>query len=126
MSSTTTNMALVIPSVLTDLGPTYATLINAAFTAVDAHDHSTGNGVKVTPGGLNISSDLTFAQNNATNLRTARLYNNTSFTPGVNDLTCLYALNDELYYRDGGGNIVQVTTSGSLNIGTVSSLSIND
>ena len=126
MSFTTTNMSLVIPSVLTDVGPTYATLIDAAFVTLDAHNHSSGSGVQITPSGLNISSDLTFNQNNATNLRTARLYNNSSITLGVNDKTCLYALNGELYYEDAAGNTVQVTLSGSLNVGTLTALAIKD
>lgn len=126
MSFTTTNMSLVIPSVLVDVGPTYATLLDAAMVLVDSHNHSTGQGVQITPAGLNISSDLSFVQHNATNLRTARLYPNTSISLGVNDLTCLYALNNELYYVDGAGNNVQVTSAGSLNLGTVSSLTLKD
>lgn len=127
MTTTTTNMNLVLPDVSSTVGPTWATLLNAAYTSIDSHDHSTGKGVAITPSGLNISSDLSFAQNNATNLRSARLYNNSSFSAGVNDLTCLYALNNELYYKDGAGNVVQVTSGGTLNLaGGVSSLTIND
>jgi len=126
MTTTTTNMSLVLPDVSVTVGPTYATLLNAAYTLIDSHDHSTGKGIKVTPSGLNISSDLTFGQNNATNLRSARLYNNTSISLGVNDKTCLYSLNNELYYVDGAGNNVQVTTGGALNIGTTAALTIND
>ena len=126
MSFTTTNMSLILPSVLVDVGPTYATLIDNALVSIDSHNHSTGQGAKITPAGLNISSDLTFAQNNATNLRTLRFYPNTTISLGVNDKGCLYELNNELYYVDGAGNNVQVTSGGSVNLGTVSSLSIKD
>ena len=97
MSFTTTNMSLILPSVLVDVGPTYATLIDNALVSIDSHNHSTGQGAKITPAGLNISSDLTFAQNNATNLRTLRFYPNTTISLGVNDKGCLYELNNELY-----------------------------
>lgn len=126
MTTTTTNMSMILPDVSVTVGPDWATLVNAALVLNDAHDHSSGKGIKVTPSGLNISSDLTFAQNNATNLRTARLYNNSSITLGVNDKTCLYSLNDELYYVDGAGNDIQVTIGGAINIGSTSALTLND
>ncbi len=120
-------MGLILPDVSVTAGPLWATLLNNAFTSIDSHDHSTGKGIKVTPSGLNINSDLSFVQNNATNMRTARLFNNSTFTPGVNDLTALYSLNDELYYRDGAGNTIQITLGGFLDVsGSISSLTIKD
>lgn len=127
MTTTTPDMGLILPDVSVTAGPQWATLLNAAFSTVDSHNHATGNGVQVTPSGLNISSDLTFLQNNATNLRSLRLFNNTSFTAGGSDLTCLYALNNELYYRDGAGNTVQITLGGFIDVsGSISSLTIKD
>jgi hypothetical protein len=127
MTTTTPNMNMVLPSVSVTPGPTWANELNAALTLNDAHDHSTGKGVSITPSGLNINADLTFASNNATNLRTARFVNNSSFTPGANDLGCLYELNNELYYRDGAGNAVQITLSGAVDVsGSVTALSLKD
>lgn len=127
MTTTTPNMNLVLPDVSVTAGPQWATLLNAAYALIDSHDHTTGNGVKVTPAGLNISSDLTFAQNNATNLRTVRLYPNNSFTPSVSDRTCLYALSGELYYIDANGNNVQLTLNGAVDIsGSITALSLKD
>lgn len=125
--TTTPDMLLILPDVSVTAGPAWATMLNTAFGQIDSHDHSTNKGVKVTPAGLNISSDLTFAQNNATNLRTARLFNNVSLTPGVSDLTCLYAVGNELFYRDGAGNVIQVTNGGTLNVAAnITTLSIKD
>ena len=120
-------MSLVLPDVSITIGPTWASLLNASLILLDAHDHTTGKGSMITPSGINISSDLTFASNNATNLRTIRMYNNSAFTTGVNDRGCLYVLNDELYFIDGVGNAIQVTSDGLLNLGaSITSLGLND
>ena len=127
MTTTTTNMSLVLPDVSITIGATWASLLNASLILLDAHDHTTGKGSKITPSGINISSDLTFASNNATNLRTIRMYNNSAFTTGVNDRGCLYVLNNELYFIDGVGNAIQVTSGGLLNLGaSITSLGLND
>lgn len=128
MTTTTPNMNLVLPDVLLTPGPTYANLINTAQAAIDAHDHSSGKGVRITPSGLNISSDLSFQEtSNATNLRTVRFYNNTSISLGAADRGCFYVLNNELYFIDGAGNSLQLTLGGSLNLGgTVSLINIKD
>ena len=54
----TTNMNLTLPTVSITVGPEWATLLNAALTDIDAHDHTSGKGVKITPAGLNINADL--------------------------------------------------------------------
>lgn len=127
MTTTTPNMNLVLPDVSVTAGPQWATLLNAAYSLIDSHDHSSGKGVQITPAGLNISSDLTFGNNNATNFRTTRFTNNGSFTIGSSDRTALYALNNELYYVDGAGNNVQLTLNGAVDVsGAISALSIKD
>lgn len=127
MTTTTPNMGLILPDVAVTAGPQWAILLDAALTVIDAHTHASGSGVQITPSGLNINADLSFVQNNATNMRTARLFNNSSITPGVNDLTCLYALNNELFYRDGAGNVIQITLGGFLDISAnISTLTIKD
>jgi len=128
MTNTTPNMDLVLPDVIMTTGPGYAYLINAAQYLIDSHDHSPGKGVKITPAGLNISSDLTFNNtNNITNIRTARLFNNTSFTYGANDKGILYELNGELWYTDASGNNVQITLNGALDLSSgIAALTIKD
>ncbi len=125
--ATTPNMNLILPDVNITSGPTWASLLNAAYSVIDSHDHSTGNGVKVTPSGINITGDLSFNENNATNLRSARLYNNNIFLTGVNDRTCLYAEEGELHYIDAAGNDVQITDAGQIDVAsTINTLTLRD
>lgn len=127
MTTTTPDMNLILPDVSITAGPQWATLLNAAFNLIDSHDHSSGKGALITPAGLNISSDLTFAQNNATNLRTVRLFPNGSFSPVSTDKTCLYANGGELFYIDAAGNVVQITLNGSVDVsGSITALSLKD
>jgi hypothetical protein len=125
MTVTTPNMSLILPDVGITIGTTWATYLNAALATVDSHDHSAGKGNKITPAGLNISSDLSFSSNNATTLRSVRFLN-TTFTAGGADFACLYAQGNELYFRDGAGNAVQLTQNGSVPVGTLSTLTIKD
>ena len=85
---------------------------------VDAHDHSFGNGVQITPAGLNINSSLPFGNQLATNLQ------GVSFFLQANALTItstLYVKNGtegsplpDLWYYD-GANQVQITSGGNVN-----------
>lgn len=112
--STTPNMSMVVPEVLITTGPTYATQVNTALDVLDAHDHSPGKGVRITPSGLNINSDLTFNNNSATNLKSLVLAAQTSAANGA-----IYRNGDDLYYKRGDGTIVQITTSGGVNVSGV-------
>lgn len=108
------NMSLPIPSVGVDSGPDWANNLNACFTIVDSHDHSVGNGVSITPSGLNINSDLTFGSNNAIALRSVRFTSQGSTLAGASDLNCAYTSGVDLYYNDGSGNKVRITQSGGV------------
>jgi hypothetical protein len=125
MTTTTPNMGLVKPDVLSTPAPTWASLLNAVFDAIDSHDHSSGEGVKITPSGMNISSDLSIGSNNLTAIRTTRFTNLSSWAPSASDLACFYVLNNEIYFRDGVGNNVKITNNGTLNI-VISSLVVTD
>jgi len=116
MSTTTTNMLLTKPAVQNTPGPTWATEMNTTLDLIDSHDHSTGEGVKVTPAGLNINADLEFNANDATELRTARFENNAAAITGSSpDLNCAYVAAGDLYFNDASGNQVQITSSGGIN-----------
>lgn len=115
-------MALPVPVVGSEPGPTYATDINTCMTLIDAHDHTTGKGVPIIPSGMNISADLTFANNNATSLRSARFQAQSSPLALSTDKGCLYESGVDLYYNDGSGNQIRMTQSGSI-AGTSGSIS---
>lgn len=111
----TPNMSLPVPSVGSTAGPDYATDINACMTLIDAHDHSSGNGVKITPSGLNINAALTFANNSATNVAAVSFYLQAA-DPATNGSA--YYKGVDLYFKDGNGNVIQMTKNGSVGAAT--------
>lgn len=109
------NMNLPVPVVGVDPGPDYATNINNSLTIIDQHTHLAGSGVLITPGAININSDLPFQGNNLTLARTIRFQPQSSgFTPGASDIGALYEIVNDLYYNDGTGTQIRITQSGSL------------
>ncbi len=118
------NMGLPLPTVSECPGPNWATDNNACLTAIDSHNHSSGQGVPITPDGLNISSDLPVNDNNITDVRSLRLYPQVSTPGGAADLGCLYENGVDLYYIDGAGNDIRITQSGSVtgSSGTITGL----
>lgn len=108
------NMSLPVPGVGVTTGPLYATDLNACLSILDAHTHAAGSGVPITPNGLNISSDLSFLDNNATRLRSVRLTQQAAALALSTDLGCIYNVLGDLYYRDGVGNSVRITQSGGV------------
>lgn len=116
--SVTPNMQLVVPEVLVTTGPQYATQINSALDVVDAHDHSPGKGVRITPSGLNINTDLPFGNNAATGVKAVALQAQTSvLTTGA-----VYNKGGNLFYRDGSSNEIQLTSGGALNVSSVGAI----
>lgn len=122
--TTSPNMGLVIPGVGVTSGPQWASDLNTSLGLIDQHDHTPGNGVQITPAGMNISSDLVFNNNNATNLRTARFQVQASPLPNSADVGALYVSGVDLYYNDENGNQIRITQSGSVagSAGTITGL----
>lgn len=122
---TSPQMGLPIPVPGVTPAPEWAQLIYACFNIVDGHDHTTGSGAPIPPGGLNINSDLTFGSNNATDLRTTRFTAQVSAIPASgSDLQELYVAGVDLYFNDGSGNQIRITQSGSVSgaSGTITGL----
>lgn len=117
--STTPFMSLLLPTVSVTLGPTYATENNTAFTTIDSHDHTSGQGVAVPTAGLNINADLAFNGFNSTLLRSSRYSAQGSPLALVTDKGCLYVAGVDLYYNDGNGNQIQLTAGGALNAASI-------
>lgn len=115
-STISPNMNLVVPGIGTEYSPTWASDLNASLSSIDSHNHSAGQGVQITPSGLNINADLAFQGNNATLLRSTRFSPQSAVLSGAADVGCLYVVNNELYYNDvTGGHNVQMTSNGSVN-----------
>lgn len=117
-STITPNMSLTLPGVGTQAGPQYASDVNNSLSVVDAHNHTTNNGVAIPTAGINIDGDLPFNTFGASDLQ--RLSLDTQITPlsGVTYPTSLYASGVDLYYNDGSGNQIQITSSGQVNTAT--------
>lgn len=112
------NMSLPVPIVGVDPGPDWANNINACLGILDEHDHSPGQGVKVTPNGLNINIDLTMNGNNLTAVKTVNFTAQGSPIPGTApNLGAIYVAGNELYYNDESGNMIQITLNGAVNAG---------
>lgn len=105
------NMSLPVPVVGTDSGPDWANNLNACLSILDQHNHSSGSGVQIQPAGLNINSNLTFQNNQATNLKGVVFSSQSSSTT----LQAVYVLGVDLYYRDGSNNQIQITSGGAVN-----------
>lgn len=116
------NMGLPVPIVGVDPGPQYATDTNNCFSLIDQHDHTSGNGVPITPLGLNINTDLSMASNSLTLIRSTRFNPQNSPLAAATDLGCAYVSGVDLYYNDVNGNQIRLTQSGSI-VGTSGSIS---
>lgn len=116
--SPTANMSLEKPEPNVTLGPDWAQKLNDALDLIDAHDHSSGKGVKITPAGLNINADLPLNENDITLLRTAAFVAQAGTLSTV-DKRALYAVGGDLYWNNGSGGAVQVT-NGSAVVSSIS------
>ncbi|MCB0801742.1 MAG: hypothetical protein KDB74_01475 [Flavobacteriales bacterium] len=106
------NLTLPTPNASDDI---WDDILNAALTIVDSHNHSSGQGLKVPASGINLNADIAFNGYNIDLPRAVRLTNLVSVPVLAADICTLAAVNDELYYIDGVGNQVQLTSGGALN-----------
>lgn len=109
--STTPNMTLVLPVVSTTIGPTWATNLNTALELVDAHDHSSAKGVKITPAGMNINATLEINSQDITEVNSLSLDTRAS---APSTLRALYSKSGDLYFKNTAGTEVQVTNGGTI------------
>jgi microcystin-dependent protein len=82
---------------------------------IDQHNHAPGSGVQINPSGLLINSDLTFGNNNLTNVRSVRFQSQPSALDLPTDLGCIYESGVDLWYNDGNGNQIKITAGGVVN-----------
>lgn len=118
----TPNMNLIVPTIGQEAAPTWNEDINTSLSLIDAHDHSVGNGVQITPDGLDINADLTFNSNNALALRSSRYTPQGSPLSLPTDLGCVYVSGVDLYFNDVSGNQIRLTQGGNI-VGTSGSIS---
>lgn len=112
-------MNLTLPTVTVTAGPEWASQLNTAITTIDAHDHTSGKGMKIIPAAMNINEDLEFNGYSATELKSTRFDNQAASLNGVNDVRCLYVSGSDLFYNNGTGTAVQITSGGGLNAASI-------
>lgn len=110
MSTTTPNMTLILPAVGETSGPDYAIIQNNDLQIIDQHDHSPGQGVAITPAGININTALNFSNNFITSAAGLTLQAQGSPPPNQT----VYVSGTDLYFVDGVGNDVRLTQSGGV------------
>lgn len=111
----TPSMGLTEPAVGATLAPGWAMLLNANFGILDQHNHTANQGVQIPPAGLNINTDLTMKGNNLIALNSAVFNGAVTGTP---NFLSVYSNGTDLFYKDSGGNLIQLTKAGSPNAGT--------
>lgn len=104
------NMNLPIPVVGISTGPNYALSVDACFAVIDAHDHSNGNGVPITPNGININANFPLNNNSITEVKSVFFEDQVSLSA----LNSAYVIDGDLYYNDNLGNVIRITQSGSV------------
>ena len=107
-------MYLSLPTPSVTLGPAWASQLNAALEAVDAHDHSNGKGTTIKTAGIEINADLNFNEFSLFGLKSVRLSTQASTLSGASNAQSLFSHNGDLYFTSGGGSPVQITAGGDV------------
>ena len=136
-TSKTTYMNLTLPTPGERLGPTWATDINTALTSIDGHDH-VSVGRQLGSAAIGIDADLSFTVVTststtafaATNMKYLGLSLNTTPStslPAASFPNVAFAggTAGDLFFNDGSGNQIQLTSAGVLNASGVSAISFS-
>jgi hypothetical protein len=114
---TTPNMNLTLPVVSQTPGPTWASEINADLSLIDSHNHTSGQGLLVPVAGLDINSDLSLDTHALTDVTKVVLLNGASATNNS-----VYAVSGNLWWTNGGGTPVQITSGNTVNVGATGNI----
>lgn len=108
-----------IPTPSVDPGPDYSTNVSNALTTL-AHLTHTGaahlDGYQIPSAGLNINADVSFQSNNITSLRSSRYTSQSGTLSGSGDVNCVYVDGGNLFYNNGSGTPIQITSGGALDV----------
>jgi hypothetical protein len=107
-------MNLDLPVPTQTLGPLWATELNDALDVIDSHDHTNGKGVQIPTSGLNINANLDFNGYKPFDLLSTQYALQNSTLTGASNANSVYVVSGNLYYTNGSGIAVQVTSGGSV------------
>lgn len=119
----TPNMLLALPTPSVTSGPGWATLLNAALTLVDSHNHTSGQGALVPTAGINVNADLPLNTFNLTQIRTSRYVSQTNALSLPTDSDCIYVSGGDLYYNNGSGTAIQITSGSAISASSLGGIS---
>jgi hypothetical protein len=123
-TSTTSNMALILPTPGERLGPTWASDLNTALTTIDSHNHSPGQGAQIGVDGITIDGNLDFNKSvgavfPAINMKYLSWVRQTAH-PGINNGLYSYGVSTgtdgDLWFRNNNGVNIQVTAGTAVNV----------
>lgn len=111
----TPNMNIVLPTPTITPGPDWAVEVNESFDVVDAHDHTPGNGALIPTAGIDIDAD--FSLNSFSLIEADHVeMDQQSAILGPSVADAIYDVNGDLYFNNGAGTPVQITTGNSVNV----------
>ena len=130
-TSTTTYMQLTLPTPGERLGPTWASDINTALTAIDSHDHSSNKGAQIGIAGITIDGVVDFEKSTtsyaATNMKFLNLKKENSPSTAFPATSTTYwtsliagGTGGDLYWNNANNQQVQITSGGVVNVTGVS------
>lgn len=119
MSTAYMNLNLPVVGPLGTLGPTWASDLNTAINSIDSHDHSTGKGKQITPSGININQTLSMNTNSLIGIVSLAL---NDLDAQVTDKNYIYEYGGELWFNDDAGNLVQLTSGGTINVASIGTI----
>ncbi len=107
-------MNLDLPVATVTLGPTWATQLNSAFDAVDAHDHTSSKGKQVPSAGININANLDLNIQSLVNALSLQFDSQSTTLSGTTYASSVYVTGGNLYFTNASGTPVQITSGGSI------------
>ena len=130
-TSTTTYMQLVLPTPGERLGPTWATDVNTALTAIDSHDHSSNKGAQIGVAGITIDGAVDFEKSTtsyaATNMKFLNMKKENSHSTAFPATSTTYWTSliaggtaGDLYWNNANNQQIQITSGGVVNVTGVS------
>lgn len=114
LTVTTPFMNLELPVPTQQLGPDWAVELNAALDLVDSHNHTSGQGVQIPTAGLNINAHLSFDGYKATDLFSTQYELQSVPLTGASNANSVSVSSGNLYFTNGSGTSVQITSGGSV------------
>lgn len=119
--ASTPNMFLPLDTVGTTPGPAWAVDLEQTKLLIDAHTHVSGLGVPVPTAGLNINSNIPMGGFGLSNAGLLGLANQLTTSSG--QVNFLFAYGGNLYWNQGSGVPIQLTTTTGINVAGVGGIS---